>query len=126
MEDFIASRIKPPMGDGVAATNVRLYAVTTSAHTAAIPAGWAGRYVRLMADGGDVYVLFGSSASLAIDKSLAGTADGKSDKSLGIKLKDGVPEHFFLPSNTTHIAHQGAASVSLWAHLTNDVTDPSA
>lgn len=120
MEDLLATRPQPPLGDGTSPTNSRLYAVGVGAHTAALPAGWAGRFVRLMADGGDVFVLFGSDASLAIDQSIAADADGAANKSLGIKLKDGVVERVFLPANATHIAHQAAGSVSLWAQLTND------
>lgn len=93
------------------ATTVRLCAVVTaSARRFQIPAGWAGKWVRVLSDQ-DVKMLFGDS-SVVVDKSVAAsnTGEGASAAGLGQTVKGNVPEQYLIPAGVTHVSLQGASA----------------
>jgi hypothetical protein len=66
-----AANVVPPTKDGMNVLSV----TTTGAATDLDGAGWFDEYITLQADGGDVYVLFAASTTLAaaLDDTATGT-----------------------------------------------------
>lgn len=84
--------ITPPEQSNTAGTGVTILAATTSAANAAIPAGYAHRYVYLCAEGDKIWVTFGAAASPDVDKTKAGsgTFDGGTNVGNGLPIPNGT------------------------------------
>lgn len=118
MSEKLASNIRPPQGDGTNNSNVVLFAATTSSQTSALPKNWKGKWVRVKPVGGDVTIMFGASG-ISVDNTLAGTAAGKTDPTLGYPVADGTYEDFEIPNTADYVAFQGSAACDLHLLLTN-------
>lgn len=118
-----AMQINAPFGDGTANSSTLLVAVTASAGVATVPAGWAGKWVRLKSVGGNTWILASSSASASVDKTVSATTAGARSAHAGYELLDGVAEDFYLQSTAVALCHQGSASCTLTVQLINAPVD---
>lgn len=118
-----AVQINAPFGDGTNSSSVLLVAVTTSAGVATVPAGWAGKWVRLKPVGGNVWVMASSLSTAAVDKTVSATTAGARSSHAGYELLDGAAEDFYLHSTAVALCHQGSASCTLTVLLTNAPVD---
>lgn len=96
---YQASNVKAPFDKGNAANdfNVRLYDCDTTHKVTAVPYSFTGKYVRIFVAGGDLHYAFSESSSAEVDRAVAGTDAGASDK-VGDIIKDGTSDHVRLPS----------------------------
>jgi hypothetical protein len=99
-----------PFSNGVANSNVRYYTTGTTHATSALPAGWAGRRVRVAAHTETAWVLFGSVSSLEVDSSLTAASP-----KLGYRIAAATYQEFWLPRDATHISVEagGAGAVEV-------------
>jgi hypothetical protein len=95
-----AARIKAPFDVGSNDFGVRRYTITTTARADAVPASWAGRYVRIFftsATATDVaHFGFSRNPSAVIDGT-AGATDAGTATSVGMTLKVNESMHVRLP-----------------------------
>jgi hypothetical protein len=83
--------ITPPEQSDTPGEGVTILAATTTAASAAIPAGFAYRYVYIQAEGDKIWVAFGAAASPDVDRSAAGGADftAGTDETHGVPIPNG-------------------------------------
>ena len=76
--------------------DVRLYDCDTTHKANPVPFKFTGKYVRIFVSGGDLHYAFSESASAEVDRTVASTDTGASDK-VGDIIKDGTFERVKVP-----------------------------
>ncbi len=124
MTTYQADNVVAPFTDGSAVSNVRLFDSTTGSQAHALPADWAGKYVRILPLTEDVWVLFSKNAAATVDRTVAATAAGASNTALGTKLLKDQYHDYRLPgkadSETLYFVREAGATGSVQIQLASD------
>lgn len=91
--------------------DVFIRSTVTSAEVCAVPAAWSGNYVEFSAMEEDVFIRFGTSASVGVDQSTASARNGTTlaltatTAGPHLVIPAGTSKHERVDSSWTHFAH---------------------
>lgn len=107
-----------PTGNGTDPTTVIALTLTTTARRIALPRGFYGEFFRVLAVGANAYWFLSTSASAAVDRTIAPTDGGTTNASLGSYLPNGQERERVCPyadnSTTIYLCWQGDAAGTLF------------
>lgn len=107
-----------PTGDGTNVTTVVAFTLTTTARNVALPRGFYGEFIRVLAVGANAYWFLSKNASAAVDRTVAPADAGQTNVSLGSYLANGDSREVECPgansSETVYLCWQGDAAGTLF------------
>lgn len=116
MDQGKASHIAPPRQiTSTAVTRVRLYTATTASQCDELPDAWAGHYIRVRAEGGDVDWFVADTSAAAVDRTVAAANAGASSTALGDRLAQYDWDAVVLPKTAgrkNYLVRQGSVSTA--------------
>jgi hypothetical protein len=117
---MIIDKELPAFGDGVNATNVRLFTVTTDSLANAVPREWHGQLINIrcvIAATNSVHWFFSRNSAASVDRSLGATDAGASSAELGATLLPEEIARVYVPTaasnESVYLVREGSASGSL-------------
>lgn len=114
-----AENITPPTASATPGVGVSCFSCSTSADTVDLYQaddkpylGYFDRYISLMADGGDIYILFDDDSTNGIDQTVAHATSPASAtaETVPFLLKDGVEKPYRLTLGMHRYLHKKASS----------------
>jgi hypothetical protein len=112
-----ASYVRAPRQNATGDVSTAKFTAGTSSAANAIPREWAGHFVRITVEGGDLHYLFTANASAEVDRAVSATAAGASGATVGDILLNGQSDHVRVPERTTgeiYFVREATASATVY------------
>jgi len=119
---YLTGAILAPFTDGTNSSNMLPISTTTTAASAAIPAGWKGQYWMFEAVGDDIWILFTVTAATATNVDKTKTSR---DKAAGLRLLAGQVYHLLVPNDAKFISYQSQNANATLLVLNTNRSDPT-
>ena len=113
-----ADQVSPPYAGGTdSVSNVVLYSTTTGHNSDLLPAGFAGKYVRITPVGGNLYYHF-APVAVEVDRTVSATTTGATSAKLGDYLANGMSDHVLLPNlSAVYFNREADATTSVFIRV---------
>ena len=117
-----AAHVVGPWQTSTLDSTVRIFTAKATHLCDAVPDDWKGKYVRLIAIGGNVHWFFTSESAAEVNSAAAATDAGTAGATVGSKLVNNQERHTWVPSGggTVYFAREADSTCSVGMELASD------
>lgn len=117
-----AAHVVGPWQNSTDVSTVRVFTAVVTHKCNAIPDAWRGKYVRLIAIGGNVHWFFTTESAAEVDRAAAATDAGTSGVTVGSRLASGQERHVWVPTTgaTVYFAREADTTCTVGMELASD------
>ena len=117
-----AAHVVGPWQTSTLDSTVVIFTAATTHKCNAIPDNFKGKFVRMIAIGGNVHWFFTSESAAEVDRAAAASDAGTTGVTVGSKLTNGQERHTWVPSTgaTVYFAREADTTCSVGMELASD------